>query len=400
MTPSVIKVVKLEKSTSMKNTKTKDTQKERNTPKVKKKLDAPKHLSGFQSFVISKHAEIVTACLFTSDMKKKKPTKIVLNSEDELEILEYSGNLRPWVSEYKDLGLKLKKLLLDKDPHIAFEVIQKYPDIIFDDGLKIQLALLLTLSSDARRNLKKKVSKGINRTKKAIHYLSPDGPTTRYVDEETYEERVLNLKTGFFNPLQRILFFWSTLTSIGNAEERKMARGYLEELGLKFLIEKKSGRPLATIRSDKIDKIKPTPFTDLRSSLDERFKVYKQLVNETYKTTLKDLQELFRNQKFNKRQALMQYIETRKLVPKLRSYFAKHTESFGKTRPSKSIRKISFKEDIDVTPETLKNKVVDEQLRYKSPSDISWYITASILEASPKTLKQYYDKDIKLPDSL
>lgn len=107
-------------------------------------------------------------------------------------------------------------------------------------------------------------------------------------------------------------------------------------------------------------------------------------INDVYKPILNDIQELFKKaSKLNRRNALMAYIEKRKFIKALRSFFSKRKPEKGRISS-----KDFFKHNQDASYETVKNRVVDELLKLKKPSEIALCLTSAHLDTGGRTLKE------------
>ncbi|MGH7801042.1 MAG: hypothetical protein ACREOW_10520 [Thermodesulfobacteriota bacterium] len=293
------------------------------------------------------------------------PTEItVYDSPTFTPIKELNRN---WLLTHIDIGSKIKNFWITKNQDLAVEIIRQYPEIISDDGTQIYLSLFISMSPKEYTNFMVRVGlfKIMNKEDKKDRGY-PEG-TTIYTEKE------------FYNPIIARVILWSALTQIGTPEEQKGARKYLKKAGLECFIHTSRGRKRIVLKLRKDSNRLDSPFEQYMQR-----KYYGSVeINNTYNSTLEDIQELFKkNNKLHRRDALLKYIEEEDLTERLCSHFAR-----GTSRKKQVSSKDFFRFIQDASCETIKNKVVDELLKQRKPSEIAWSITGAILGAGTRTLK-------------
>lgn len=262
--------------------------------------------------VINRHAEVI----FTFDevearnVRENFPMSDIYDKDRYLEITP--GLPKKLVNGYMrfirgtDLpktiawGLKIREFMATRNEELGLEIIKQNPKIIFDDGVEISLAIFLS-----------KFSKG---AKKIID-----------IKKAGFEWIDLQVETGcgFDNPLRELVIWWSTQTRNGTPNEQKRARYYLDAVKkalFKSLIHTPVGRKQASISSNGIAEIKP--FISTFYHRIKRHKNRKENLIKTYNSTLRDIQELFKNCKYHRDyyRALIKYIEENNLREVLQVY--------------------------------------------------------------------------------
>ncbi|MDA2918734.1 hypothetical protein MYX76_04460 [Desulfobacterota bacterium AH_259_B03_O07] len=107
-----------------------------------------------------------------------------------------------------DLGHKIIEFLKTRNEDFVVDIIKKYPEVIFDDGVITSVAVYLT---------------------------SPATP-------KVTDLRELYFGGSFLSPIVEQIKAWRMLTDLGNPEEKKGARDYLKKAGLTCFIQKSPGR--------------------------------------------------------------------------------------------------------------------------------------------------------------